>query len=186
MPKALTLLLDFDDQYRRDVQQSHAFLHRRDRRFAQQQEDQKQPLTVPAWLAALHALNGQRREAGADPRLRHWRQARWVFAGLGALLRAGFMLGLLWYDGSRQINLTLLIGLVALQLLLALFTSLQAWLGWQPWGSLLGPRQGEDPLAALRPALCARIAHTGGLLFAISGLLTLLALVVVLSGSPAG
>ena len=78
MPKALTLLLDFDDQYRRDVQQSHAFLHRRDRRFAQQQEDQKQPLTVPAWLAALHALNGQRREAGADPRLRHWRQARWV------------------------------------------------------------------------------------------------------------
>ena len=29
------------------------------------------------------------------------------------------MLGLLWYDGSRQINLTLLIGLVALQLLLA-------------------------------------------------------------------
>ncbi|MBD3645841.1 DUF2868 domain-containing protein [Alcanivorax sp.] len=179
MPKALTLLLDFDDQYRRDVQQSHAFLHRRDRRFAQQQEDQKQPLTVPAWLAALHALNGQRREADADPRLRHWRQASWVFAGLGALLGAGFMLGLLWYDGSRQINLTLLIGLVALQLLLALFTSMQAWLGWQPWGSLLGPRQGEDPLAALRPALCARIAHTGGLLFAISGLLTLLALVVV-------
>lgn len=179
MPKALTLLLDFDDQYRRDVQQSHAFLHRRDRRFAQQQQDQKQPLTVPAWLAALHALNGQRRESGADPRLRHWRQARWVFAGLGALLGAGFMLGLLWYDGSRQINLTLLIGLVALQLLLALFTSLQAWLGWQPWGTLLGPRQGDDPLAALRPALCARIAHTGGLLFAISGLLTLLALVVV-------
>lgn len=178
MPKALTLLLDFDDQYRRDVQQSHAFLHRRDRRFAQQQEAHQQPLTVPDWLAALHALNGQRRNGKRDPRLRPWRQARWVFAALGALLGAGFMVGLLWYDGSRQINLTLLIALVGLQLLLALLTSLQAWLGWQPWGSLLGPRQSDDPLASLRPGLCARIAHTGGVMFAVSGLMTLLLLVV--------
>ncbi|MCG8393553.1 MAG: DUF2868 domain-containing protein [Pseudomonadales bacterium] len=180
MANALTLLLDFDDQYRRDAGQSQAFLHRRDRRFAQQQDDNRQPRSIPAWLGELHALNGQRRDNGPDPRLRRWRQARWLFAGLGAVLGMAFMLGLLVYDGSRQINVTLLIALVGLQLLLAVFTSLQAWLGWQPWRSLLGRFQDDaDPLAPLRPALSARIAHTGGLLFAISGLLTLLVMVVV-------
>lgn len=179
MPKALTLLLDFDDQYRRDVAQSQAFLHRRDRRFAQQQQQDRQPLSVPAWLAALHALNGQRRATGADPRLRGWRQARWVFAGLGALLGAMFMLGALYFDGGQQINLTVLIVLAALQLALALLSSLQSWLGWQPWGALLGRHREPDALAPLRPALSARIAHTGGLLFAVAALLTLLGLVVV-------
>ncbi|MZR63203.1 DUF2868 domain-containing protein [Alcanivorax sp. DP30] len=180
MTSSLTRLLDFDDQYRRDSQQSQAFLHRRDRRFAQQQQTQRRPLTVPAWLAELHALNDQRQAHGHDSRLRRWRQARWVFAGLGAVLGAAFMAGLLVYDGSRQINVTLVLVLVGLQLALALLTSLQAWLGWQPWGSLLG-RSGEqgDPLQPLRPALSARIAHTGGLLFALSGLLTLLVMVLV-------
>ena len=158
MTRSLTRLLDFDDQYRRDSQQSQAFLHRRDRRFAQQQQTQRRPLTVSAWLAELHALNDQRQPHNHDPRLRRWRQARWIFAALGAVLGAVFMAGLLVYDGSRQINVTLLLLLIALQLGLALITSLQAWLGWQPWDSLLGQRQGEDPLAALRPALCARIA----------------------------
>ena len=149
MANALTLLLDFDDQYRRDVDQNHAFLHRRDRRFAQQQQEQRQPLTVPAWLASLHALNGQRQvDSGSDPRLRGWRQARWVFAGLGAVLGVVFMLGLLYYDGGQQINVTLLVALVGLQGLLALFTSVQAWLGWQPWRALLGrwgrPRRKAD------------------------------------------
>ena len=180
MTQSLTRLLDFDDQYRRDSQQSPAFLHRRDRRFAQQQQAQRKPLTVPAWLAELHALNDQRQASGHDPRLRRWRQARWVFAGLGAVLGAVFMAGLLVYDGSRQINVTLLLVLVGLQLALALLTSLQAWLGWQPWGSVLGRGGDEaDPLLPLRPALSARIAHTGGLLFALSGLLTLLVMVLV-------
>ncbi|MCK0154398.1 DUF2868 domain-containing protein [Alcanivorax sp. S6407] len=180
MTSSLTRLLDFDDQFRRDSQQSQAFLHRRDRRFAQQQQEQKRPLTVPAWLAELHALNDQRQSKGPDPRLRRWRQARWIFAVLGAVLGAVFMAGLLVYDGSRQINVTLLLVLMGLQLALALLTSLQAGLGWQPWGGLLG-RTGEegDPLQALRPALSARIAHTGGLMFAISGLLTLLIMVLV-------
>lgn len=179
MSRALTRLLDFDDQYRRDQKQGQAFLHRRDRRFAQQQQEQRQPLTVPAWLQALHALNDQRRDSGPDVRLRRWRQARWVFAGLGTVLGAAFMLGLLVYDGGRQINLTLLMALVALQCLLAVLTSVQAWLGWQPWRGLFGAQADDDPLASLRPALSARIAHTGGLLFAISGLLALLVMVVV-------
>lgn len=181
MTNALTLLLDFDDQYRRDVDQNHAFLHRRDRRFAQQQQEQRQPLTVPAWLASLHALNGQRQvDSGSDPRLRGWRQARWVFAGLGAVLGVVFMLGLLYYDGGQQINVTLLVALVGLQGLLALFTSVQAWLGWQPWRALLGRWRGDDDaLASLRPLLSARVAHTGGLMFALTGLLTLLLMVLV-------
>jgi hypothetical protein len=181
LTNALTLLLDFDDQYRRDVDQNHAFLHRRDRRFAQQQQEQRQPLTVPAWLASLHALNGQRQvDSGSDPRLRGWRQARWVFAGLGAVLGVVFMLGLLYYDGGQQINVTLLVALVGLQGLLALFTSVQAWLGWQPWRALLGRWRGnDDALASLRPLLSARVAHTGGLMFALTGLLTLLLMVLV-------
>ena len=181
MTNALTLLLDFDDQYRRDVDQNHAFLHRRDRRFAQQQQEQRQPLTVPAWLASLHALNGQRQvDSGSDPRLRGWRQARWVFAGLGAVLGVVFMLGLLYYDGGQQINVTLLVALVGLQGLLALFTSVQAWLGWQPWRALLGRWRGnDDALTSLRPLLSARVAHTGGLMFALTGLLTLLLMVLV-------
>jgi len=181
LTNALTLLLDFDDQYRRDVDQNHAFLHRRDRRFAQQQQEQRQPLTVPAWLASLHALNGQRQvDSGSDPRLRGWRQARWVFAGLGAVLGVVFMLGLLYYDGGQQINVTLLVALVGLQGLLALFTSVQAWLGWQPWRALLGRWRGDDDaLASLRPLLSARVAHTGGLMFALTGLLTLLLMVLV-------
>lgn len=179
MTQSLTRLLDFDDQYRRDSQQPQAFLHRRDRRFAQQQQEQRRPLTVQAWLANLHALNQQRQAHQRDPRLRRWRQARWVFAGLGSLLGAMFMAGLLVYDGSQQINVTLLLVLVALQLALALLTSLQAWLGWQPWSSLIGRGDEGDPLRALRPALSARIAHTGGLMFALSGLLTLLVMVLV-------
>jgi hypothetical protein len=181
LANALTLLLDFDDQYRRDVDQNHAFLHRRDRRFAQQQQEQRQPLTVPAWLASLHALNGQRQvDSGRDPRLRGWRQARWVFAGLGAVLGVVFMLGLLYYDGGQQINVTLLVALVGLQGLLALFTSVQAWLGWQPWRTLLGRWRGnDDALTSLRPLLSARVAHTGGLMFALTGLLTLLLMVLV-------
>ena len=180
MTQSLTRLLDFDDQYRRDSQQSQAFLHRRDRRFAQHQQAHRQPLTVPLWLAHLHALNDQRQNTGRDPRLRRWRQARWLFAVLGAVLGAAFMAGLLVYDGSRRINLLVLLVLIAMQLVLALLTSLQAWLGWQPWGSVLaGLSDDTHPLQSLRPALSARIAHTGGLLFAISGLLTLLAMVVV-------
>ena len=70
MPKALTLLLDLDDQYRRAVQQSHAFLHRRDRRFAHQQAEHPQPTPVPPSPAAPHAPNGPRRQSGAGPPLR--------------------------------------------------------------------------------------------------------------------
>ena len=136
-----------------------------------------QPLTADTWLAELRALNDQRQSSESAPASL---APCWIFAGLGTVLGAAFMAGLLFYDGSRQINVTLLLLLVGVQLGLALLTSLQAWLGWQPWASLLGrtAEQG-DPLQPLRPALSARIAHTGGLMFAISGLLTLLAMVTV-------
>src|SRR5690606_40804167 len=69
-----------------------------------------------------------------------------------------------------------------LQLLLALATTVQSVAGWQPWRWLQRRLQQQPPGAALmqlQPVLMARAAHTGGTLFAVTGLLTLLVLLVI-------
>ncbi|MCE7523774.1 DUF2868 domain-containing protein [Alloalcanivorax xenomutans] len=174
----LRLLLDFDDQYQRDQRQSPDFLHRRDRQLAlqAQQRDGSTPLPED-WLRTLGA---DRVGGGHDPRLRTWRRARVLFVLGGAVLGVLTMLGLLYYDGSQRINVTLLLGFAALQLTLAVLTTVQAGIGWRPWGRLLD-RAGATPSALhdLQPPLAARVAHSGGLAFAIAALLTLLVQVVV-------
>ncbi|MDC0661011.1 DUF2868 domain-containing protein [Marinobacter sp. SS21] len=177
----LTLLLEFDDQVRRDQHQAPAFLHRRDRKFAL---DARDGATGPRqWLAHLQHLSG-RPPGQTDKRLARWRRISFSFAAAGALLGMLTMLGLLFYDGSGRINITVILAFILLQLLLALATTVQAFVGWRPWGWLVDRytrRSGEivSVLTRLHPQLLARAAHTGGLLFGLSGLATLLLLVVM-------
>ncbi len=183
---ALTLLLDFDDQYRRDQQQSSDFLHRRDRRLALHQGLDGRQGTLPGWL---RATGGRPLTAPhQDPRLRTWRWLRLLFVLAGAALGIATMLGLLYYDGGRRINVTLVMAVALLQLLLALLTSGQALLGWRPWRALLGdglPRWWPAPTApapmlrAVQVPLATRVAHSGGLAFAVAALLTLLTQVLI-------
>ena len=188
MPKAtLTLLLDFDDQVQKDQGQPAAFLHRRDRKFALACQAEGSSPTPARWLAHVGGLRGKSTDAEPDPRLRVWHRVNLGFIVLGTVLGLLTMLGLLFYDGSGQINVTVILGFVLFQIGLAVFTSLQSLLGWRPWGQLtdmITRRVGvAQPTAGvirqLQPQLAARSAHAGGLAFGISGLLTLLCLVVV-------
>ncbi|MEX0603333.1 MAG: DUF2868 domain-containing protein [Marinobacter sp.] len=188
MPKAtLTLLLDFDDQVQKDHSQAAAFLHRRDRKFALSCQADGRPPGPATWLAHLGGFSGKQAVGGPDMRLRVWRRVTFAFIAVGTLLGVLTMLGLLFYDGSGQINITVILGFVLLQIILAVLTSLQSLLGWRPWGQLpdvLARRFGRaEPSGAilrrLQPQLSARAAHAGGLAFGVSGLLTLLGLVVV-------
>lgn len=188
----LTLLLDIDEQVRRDRDQAAAFLHRRDRRFALAcHEDGRQP-APRAWLDHLAALSatgtaGPSSGPATDPRLRPWRRltAAWVL--VAAVLGILAMLGLLFYDGSRQINVTVILAFIALQLLLAVVTAVLSLTGWQPWGSLpgrwarhwQGSAEQAPALRQLQPQLAGRTAQLGGLVFALAGWFTLLVLVVV-------
>lgn len=178
----MATLLAFDDQVRRDQDQPAGFLHRRDRRFALDCQDQDITPTPRLWLEHLNRLNGRGTVIrGDDPRLARWHRIRLGFAVAGSLFGVITMLGLLFYDGSQRINLTVILAFVLLQLLLALATTARALANGQPW-RWLNRRLGIDdtgPLAALQPPLMARAAHTGGLLFGITGLVTLLVLVVV-------
>lgn len=187
MPSSpLTLLLDFDDQYHRDQHQRADFLHRRDRRLAL--EHQRLHGVTPNPATWLRSITGQpAHRAATDPRLRGWRRLRVLFIVTGAVLGALTMLGLLYYDGGRRINVTLIVAVALLQLLLALATSAQTLLGARPWPGLF--RQGTprwwplpEPapmLRRLQAPLAARVAHGGGLAFALTALLTLLVQVVV-------
>lgn len=177
---ALTLLLEFDDQVRRDHHQAPPFLHRRDRRFALETDGAASPRQ---WLAHLQRVSGRHTDSALRP-LRRWRRITLGFGLLGAVFGVFTMLGLLYYDGNNRINVTLLLGFMLLQLLLALTTSAQALIGWRPWGWLIQRylHPGEEAAMAisrLQPQLMARAAQTGGLMFAITGLVTLLSLVVV-------
>lgn len=179
----LTLLLAFDDQVRRDQRQSPVFLHRRDRKFALDAGAAGCDTTPRQWLDYLHRFSGPRQPT-PDKRLLRWRRITLGFAVTGALLGILTMLGLLFYDGSGRINVTVILAVVLLQLLLALATTVQAFAGWRPWGWLVDRytrSSGElaSVLSRLHPQLLAKAAHTGGLAFGITGLLTLLALVVV-------
>jgi len=179
----LRLLMDFDAQIQRDGQQASDFMHRRDRRFALNCEEHNSPSDPAHWLAWLGRFDNSREQfasAGQSTEQR-WQRINNGFIALGAVLGIITMAGLLFYDGGQRINVTVIIGFVALQLLLALLTSLQSVMGWQPWRPLLNrfmpaPRPALQPL---QPALMARAAQGGGLSFAVTALLTLLAMVVI-------
>lgn len=180
----LSLLLDFDDQYRRDQQQDAGFLHRRDRRYAMDHGPEAGASPAP-WL---RAVRGKAPTPGDhDPRLRTWQRLRWVFVAAGVVLGVMAMLGLLYYDGGRRISVTLIMGVAMLQLLLAIATTVQAWVGWRPWHGLykgglprwLSVGEPAPMLRALQSPLAARVAHSGGLAFALAALLTLLTQVLI-------
>jgi uncharacterized membrane protein len=182
----LTLLLDFDDQYHRDQRQRADFLHRRDRQQALEHQRRHGVTPDPAtWLRAITGAPARR--PSSDPRLRGWRRLRVLFVVAGAVLGALTMLGLLYYDGGRRINITLIVAVALLQLLLALATSAQTLLDARPWPGLFrqgAPRWWPLPepapmLRLLQSPLAAGVAHSGGLAFAFTALLTLLVQVVV-------
>ena len=179
---AIRLLLDFDAQVARDEQHSPAFLHRRDRRFALDCQEKGLRPVPQQWLAHLSRLSPADTSTPAQSYLRHWRNINGGFALFGTLLGILAMLGLLFYEGGQRINLTVILAFVLLQLLLAGFTSLQSLAGWQPWRRLLrhlSPEKRSASLQQLQQPLMARAAHSGGLCFGLSGLATLLVLVVI-------
>lgn len=177
----VTLLLAFDDQVRRDQAQSAAFLHRRDRRYALDCQQANRRPSVAGWLQHIqpHRTPGP----DDDRRLRTWRRVSRLLLPVGAVLGILTMLGLLFYDGSQQINVTVIIGFIALQGLLALATTIQALVGWRPWGRLLSPRRDADDrptaLDGLQPQLAACTAQQTALVFTLFAWLTLMGLVVV-------
>ena len=178
---AITLLLEFDAQVRRDQEHAPAFLHRRDRLFALACKEEGVEPTPRRWLEHLNRLNGPAGQP-AGRSLRLWRHVMVGFAVAGGLLGIFAMLGLLFYEGGQRINLTVILGVVLLELLLALVTSAEALIGWQPWHWLLrrlGIGRGDSALRGLQPQLMARAAHVGGLCFGVTGLLALLFMVVV-------
>ncbi|HCL38118.1 MAG TPA: DUF2868 domain-containing protein, partial [Marinobacter hydrocarbonoclasticus] len=137
-PNPLRLLLDFDDRIQRDRDQPPAFLHRRDRRFALDCEQQGIKPSPSRWLAHMDRLSGPGGTVTAGRReLKLWRRATSGFTGAGCLMGIVTMLGLLFYDGGQRINITVILTFVLFQLLLALATTLQAIVGWQPWRWLL-------------------------------------------------
>ena len=176
---AIRRLLEFDDQVQRDRDQSPAFLHRRDRRFALDCRDKGLAPGPDQWLQHVRKLRPPL--PAADP-LRRWRHLTTGFALVGLVAGIMAMLGLLFYDGGQRINLTVILAFVLLQCLLAAITTVQAFAGWQPWRWLLRKFSTAPPSAVLQPLqpmLMARAAHTGGLMFGIAGLITLLVLVVI-------
>jgi len=177
------LLLDFDDRIQRDRDQPSAFLHRRDRRFALDCEHQGIRPDAARWLAHMDRLSGPGGRVDAGSReVSLWRRINGGFVGAGFLTGILTMLGLLFYDGGQRINITVILAFVLLQLVLALATTLQSLIGWQPWRWLLRRlhRDNANPTRArLQPLLMARAAHTGGTAFAMAGLATLLVMVVV-------
>jgi len=181
----LRLLLAFDARIRHEREQSPAVLHRRDRRFALHCREQGRSPEPACWLEHVESLG---RMGGAPPQteaadpMRPWHRLQLGLFLLGTVLGALCVYGLLVYEGTQRINLTLLIALCALQLLLALFTLLQSVIGWQPW-QLLRARFLRTPapqaLQPLQPLLLGRAAQLGGLGFGLGGLAVLLAMIVL-------
>lgn len=179
---AIRLLLEFDDRIRRDQDQPPTFLHRRDRKYALDCEQRGITPSPADWLAHLERLSGPGRGPGANAALGTWRRVMAGFILVGAFLGMITMFGLLFYEGGQRINVTVILAFILLQCLLAAFTALQAFAGWQPWRPLMARLSSGEAITALRslqPQLMARAAHTGGLAFGISGLLTLLVMVVI-------
>ncbi|MBZ2169609.1 DUF2868 domain-containing protein [Marinobacter sp. F4216] len=179
----LRLLLEFDALSQRDHNQPPAFLHRRDRKFALTCEQEGHTPDARRWLDHMARLSGPGASpASADKTLRLWRRTNAGFILAGGVFGILTMLGLLFYDGGQRINITAFLAFVLLQLLLALFTTVQSIVGWQPWRWLtrrLNRGNASDTVHRIQPALMARASHLGGLSFAVTGLLTLLMMVVV-------
>lgn len=179
----LRLLLDFDDRIQQDRDQPPAFLHRRDRRFALDCERQGIAPTPSRWLKHIDRLSGPGGNDTAGHReQKFWRRVNSGFAGAGGLMGIVAMMGLLFYDGGQRINITVILAFVLFQLLLALATTVQALIGWQPWRWLLKRLHHDHPSptrARLQPLLMARAAHTGGVAFGLAGIATLLVMVVI-------
>ncbi len=180
----LRLLLGFDAQAQRDKSQPPAFLHRRDRKFALVCEEQGVAPDATRWLAHLNRLSGpDATPPTTDQTLTFWRRVNTGFAAVGIVAGVLTMVGLLFYDGGQRINITVFLAFGLLQLLLALFTSMQSIVGWQPWRWLIRRFQSGEAskgtITRLHPLLMARAAHLGGLCFSVSGLVTLLVMVVV-------
>lgn len=179
----LRLLLEFDSQAQRDRSQLPTFLHRRDRKFALVCEEQGVTPDTARWLAHVNRLSGPRgTRSSTDRTLGTWRRITAGFVAAGLVAGVLTMAGLLFYDGGQRINITVFLAFVLLHLTLALITTVQALAGWQPWRWLarrLGADPGHGMFSRLQPLLMAKAAHLGGTAFALAGLTTLLAMVVV-------
>jgi hypothetical protein len=181
--RSLRLLLDFDACAQRDIGQASVFLHRRDRKFALTCEEQGVKPTPKRWMAYINRFNDS--DSGSmqsAQTLVFWQRINSGFVAAGALFGLLTMIGLLFYDGGQRINITVIVAFVGFQLLLALFTTIQSIAGWQPWRPLLARFQKKSQseiLSKLQPVLMARAAHLGGVCFALSGLLTLLVMVLL-------
>lgn len=187
---ALQLFLDFDAVSQRDKHQAPAFLHRRDRKFALLCDQQGRQPDTKQWLDHIARLSGRggsgngSNQVSSTQTLRVWRRVNTGFIAAGILFGILTMIGLLFYDGGQRINMTVILAFVAFQLLLAVFTTVQSLIGWQPWNWLLRrfPNQGQGQSGSaskLHPLLMAKAAQLGGLGFALSGLLTLIVMVVI-------
>jgi hypothetical protein len=181
--RSLRLLLDFDGCAQRDGGQSSVFLHRRDRKFALTCEEQGIEPSPQRWIVYINRFNDAHPDVNQSTKLlRFWRRVNTSFVAAGALFGLFSMLALLFYDGGQRINITVIIAFVAFQLLLALLTTVQSLVGWQPWRLLLqgfGSHSQSEFVSHIQPVLMARSAHMGGLCFALAGLISLLVMVLL-------
>jgi hypothetical protein len=180
---SLRLLLDFDRCVKKDQGQAQLFLHRRDRKFAITSKEQSQEPTPQRWLEHINKFSGQ--GAPKNPSssiIQFWQRVNKSFAGIGIVLGSLGMAGLLFYDGGQRINVTLVMAFVAFQLLMAILTTVQSLVGWQPWAALVNrfnKQEKTDTLNKLQPLLMAKAAHLGGVCFALAGIVTLLLMVLL-------
>jgi len=181
--RALRLLLDFDSCAQRDNGQTSVFLHRRDRKFAFTCKEQGVKPSPQRWIAYINRFSESDTGSNQSTKLlRFWWGVNLSFVTAGTLFGLLSMLGLLFYDGGQRINITLIIAVVALQLLLALLTTVQSLIGRQPWRRLLQRFASDVPSAIVshvEPLLMARAAQMGGMCFALAGLISLLVMVLL-------
>lgn len=181
--RSLLLLLDFDACAQRDNGQASVFLHRRDRKFALTCEENGIKPNPRGWVEYVNRFSdsdsGQKQ---LTQMLMFWRWVNMGFAFAGACFGTLCMLGLLFYDGGQRISVTVIVAFVALQFFLAILTTIQSWVGWQPWLAVLkcfGKNLHSDISFKLHPVLMAQAAQLGGVWFAIAGLITLLIMVLL-------
>jgi len=181
--RPLRLLLNFDISAKRDEGQTPVFLHRRDRKFALTCEEKGLKPSPSRWLAHVnHFSSEETQQDSATKTIRFWKRVSSSFVVVGAILGVLTMFGLLFYDGGLRINVTVIMAFVAFQLLLSLLTTVQSLVGWQPWRAILKRFQKTTQpriTTKLQGVLMARSAQLGGMCFALTGLITLLLMVVL-------